>query len=92
MTKYIVVVFPNEAKAYDGTRALKALHDEGSLTVYGMSVVTRDAKGALSVKQSETAGPVALGVGTLVGGLVGLLGMPAHSHGVATRRMSAMGR
>jgi uncharacterized membrane protein len=76
MTKFIVVVFPDETKAYEGTRVFKSLHAEGALTVYGMAVVARDAKGALSVKDTESAEPLGLGVGALVGGLVGLFGGP----------------
>jgi uncharacterized membrane protein len=76
MSKYIVVIFPSEAKAYEGTRALKELHAEGSLTVYGMAVVAKDADAKLSIKQAADTGPLGLGVGTLVGGLVGLLGGP----------------
>lgn len=77
MSKYVVVIFPDEASAYEGTRALKALHAEGSLTVYGMAVVAKDANGKLSVKQAADAGPLGTAVGTLVGGLAGLLGGPA---------------
>src|SRR5258705_9549216 len=76
MTKFIVVVFPNESKAYDGTVALEALHNEGMLTVYANAVVAKDANGTLSVKRTETTGPLGTGVGALVGGLVGLLGGP----------------
>src|SRR5262245_65804405 len=76
MSKYIVVIFPNETKAYEGTRALKELHAEGSLTVYGMAVIAKDADAKLSVRQAADTGPLGLGVGTLVGGLLGLLGGP----------------
>ena len=76
MSKYVVVIFPNEAKAYEGTRALKELHGEGSLTLYGMAVVARDADGKLSLKQEADPGPLGMGVGALVGTLLGLLGGP----------------
>jgi len=76
MSKYVVVVFPEEAKAYEGTRALKELHAEGSLGVYAMAVIGTDASGKLSVKQTADTGPLGTGVGALVGGIVGLLGGP----------------
>jgi uncharacterized membrane protein len=76
MSKYVVVIFPNETKAYEGTRALKDLHAEGSLTVYGAAVVAKDANGKLSVKQAADPGPLGMGVGALVGTLVGLAGGP----------------
>jgi uncharacterized membrane protein len=68
MSKYVVVVFPEEAKAYEGTRALKELHAEGSLGVYAMAVISTDASGKLSVKQAADTGPLGTGVGALVGG------------------------
>ena len=76
MSNYVVVVFPDEAKAYEGSRALKELHTEGSLGVYGMAVLGTDASGKLSVKQAADTGPIGTGVGALVGGLAGLLGGP----------------
>ncbi len=77
MSKFVVVIFPDEAKAYEGTRALKELHAEASLAVYGMAVVTKGADGKLTVKQAADTGPLGIGVGALVGGLTGLLGGPA---------------
>ena len=77
MSKFVVAVFPTEAKAYEGTRAVKDLSAEGSLTLYGMAVVSKDAHGGLSVNQAAGEGPLGTGVGALLGGLVGLIGGPA---------------
>ncbi len=77
MSKFIFVIFPNETKAYEGTRVLKDLHAEGSLTLYDLAVVTKGADGALAVKDAADSGPLGTGVGALVGGLTGLLGGPA---------------
>jgi uncharacterized membrane protein len=76
MSKFVVVIFPNETKAYEGTRALKELHAEASLAVYAVAVVTKGADGKLSVKEAADNGPLGMGVGALVGGLTGLLGGP----------------
>jgi uncharacterized membrane protein len=76
MSKFITVVFPTEAKAYDGTRAFKELHSEGSLTVYSMAVIAMESNGKLSVKQAADEGPLGTGVGVLVGGLTGMLAGP----------------
>ena len=76
MSKFIVVVFPGEAQAYQGTRALQELHAEGSLTLYGMAVIAKDAKGNVSTKEAADAGPLGTAVGALVGGLVGVIGGP----------------
>jgi uncharacterized membrane protein len=76
MSKFVVAIFPSEAKAYEGTRALDELHAEGCLTVYGSAVLAKDANGQLSVKQAADQGPLAVGVGALAGTLIGLLGGP----------------
>lgn len=77
MSKFVIIVFPNEAQAYQGTRALKELHGEGSLTIYGMSVVVKDAAGKLAIKDAADEGPLGTAVGALVGGLVGIIAGPA---------------
>jgi uncharacterized membrane protein len=77
MSKFVVIVFPAEAQAYEGTRALKSLHAEGSLTVYGFAVVAKDAEGNFGVKEAADAGPLGASVGALVGTLVGVIGGPA---------------
>lgn len=76
MSKFIFVTFPNEAKAYEGTRSLGELHDEGSLTLYGVAVVARAPDGKLSVKRDTEHGPLGVVIGSLVGGMIGLLGGP----------------
>jgi uncharacterized membrane protein len=77
MSKFIVVVFPNEAKAYEGTRELKQLHAEGILTVYGMAVVTKDSQGKVEINDAVDGGPIGTATGALVGALVGVIGGPA---------------
>jgi uncharacterized membrane protein len=76
MSRFVVIVFGDEAKAYQGTRALKELHAEGSLTVYGMAVVSKDAAGKFAIKEAADEGPLGMAVGTLTGGLIGLLAGP----------------
>jgi uncharacterized membrane protein len=84
MSKFVVVVFPGETKAYDGARALRALDAEGSLTLYGMAVIAKDAKGNLAVKDAADEGPIGAAVGILVGGLIGVLGGPVGTIAGAT--------
>jgi uncharacterized membrane protein len=76
MSRFVVVVFPNEAQAYQGTRALKDLHADGSLTVYGVAVVAKDAGGKLTIKDTGDQGPLGTVVGALTGGLIGALAGP----------------
>ena len=76
MNKFVVAIFPDEATAYAGTRALKELDAEGSLNFYGMTVVAKDGSGKLSVKEAADQGPLGTAAGALAGGLIGLLGGP----------------
>jgi uncharacterized membrane protein len=77
MSKFIVVIFPNESKAYEATRALSALHNESSLTLYAMAVVAKDVTGKVTIKEAADQGPLGMGVGALTGGLIGLVAGPA---------------
>ena len=76
MDKMIVTVFNNEKSAYQGLAALKALHDEGSLTLHAAAVIAKDAKGVASIKQADDPGPVGTIFGLATGSLLGLLGGP----------------
>jgi uncharacterized membrane protein len=76
MDKMLVVVFDSELKAYEGSRALQELQQEGSLNVYAKSVIVRDDSGKVTVKQQGDTGPMGTAVGLLTGSLIGLLGGP----------------
>ena len=76
MDKMLVVVFDSELKAYDGSRALQELQNEGSINLYAKAVIARDASGKVEVKQSDDMGPVGTTVGLLTGGLIGVIGGP----------------
>ena len=88
MDRMLVVVFDNERNAYEGKKALVHLDNEGSISVYGYAVVTKNADGTASVKQGDDAGPLGTLVGTSLGSLIGLLGGPA---GVAMGAAAGMG-
>jgi uncharacterized membrane protein len=75
-TKFLVIVFPDAAKASEGIRALTDLHAQGSLTLYALGVVAREPDGKLTVKQTVSPGPIGITTGALLGGLIGLLGGP----------------
>jgi uncharacterized membrane protein len=74
--KMIVVIFDNEKKAYEGAKALKDLHAEGSITLYANAVIAKDASGKVIVKETADQGPLGTGVGLITGSLIGLLGGP----------------
>jgi uncharacterized membrane protein len=76
MDKILVVVFDSELKAYDGSKALQELVNEGSINLYSKAVIARDASGKVAVKQQGDMGPVGTAVGMLTGSLIGLIGGP----------------
>jgi uncharacterized membrane protein len=76
MERMLVVVFDNEARAYEGKSALRQLELEGNITIYAGAVVTKHADGSASVKQHDDFGPLGTLAGTSVGSLIGLLGGP----------------
>ena len=45
MDRVLVVVFDNDAKAYEGRKALLRLDAEGSIGLYAYAVVMKDANG-----------------------------------------------
>jgi uncharacterized membrane protein len=76
MSKFVVVVFPNENRAYEGLQALRELHEEGSLTLYSDAVIQRGAAGGVVVKEQHRELPIGTGVAALVGGLAGVFAGP----------------
>ncbi len=76
MDKILVIIFDNESKAYEGSRALQELQHEGSIHLYTKAVIIRDAGGKVEVMELSDKGPQGTAVGLLTGSLVGLLGGP----------------
>jgi uncharacterized membrane protein len=73
MDKMIVIVFDGEPAAYAGSRALKELHWEGSITLYSGSVIARESNGKVQLKQVVNLGQAGSVLGTATGALVGAL-------------------
>jgi len=76
MDRMVVVVFDNELKAYDGSKALKTLDSEGSISVHAEAVVKKNDDGTITVKQEGDDFPLRTIGGTGIGALIGLLGGP----------------
>ncbi len=76
MDKILVIIFDNESKAYEGSRALQELQHEGSINLYTKAVIIRDAGGKVEVMELSDKGPQGTAVGLLTGSLVGLVGGP----------------
>jgi uncharacterized membrane protein len=76
MERMLVVIFGDQSRAYEGTRALKELDSEGSISVHAQAVVTKHPNGTISIKQAGDEFPVRTVGGTAIGSLIGLLGGP----------------
>ena len=76
MERLLAVVFNNEAKAYEGLRAINPLDAEGNITTYAAQVIAKGADGRVSEKQTEGNFPLQTSKGLLMGSLIGLLGGP----------------
>jgi uncharacterized membrane protein len=76
MNKMLAAAFDDERTAYEGLAALKELHKNGDISLYATAVVTKDAAGTVSVKQTADAGPQGTALGLLTGGVVGVLAGP----------------
>lgn|SRR5262249_40142636 len=77
MERLLAVVFDNEAKAYEGLRAIHQLDAEDSITAYAAQVIAKGADGKVSEKQTDGNFPLQTSKGLLLGSLIGLLGGPA---------------
>jgi uncharacterized membrane protein len=76
MDNMLVIIFDSEINAYEGSKSLQKLQEEGSINLYSTAVISRDASGKVAVMQKGDMGPVGTAVGLLTGSLIGLLGGP----------------
>jgi uncharacterized membrane protein len=76
MDTMLVVVFDEESKAFDAKKALGELEEEDMIAIYAQAVVSRNADGSATVRQSDDPRPVETMLGTSLGSLIGLFGGP----------------
>ncbi len=79
MERILVAVFPGDARAYAGLRALEDMDRQGTITVYAAAVIATDEEG-VTVKEPADPGPLGTSVALLTGSLLGPL---AGSVGIA---------
>jgi uncharacterized membrane protein len=87
MERMVVVVFDDEAKAYEAADVLQSFNEDRSVAVHESWVLTKDADGSVNIVKTEDSLPESTMGGTVVGGLIGLFGGPA---GVAIGAASGM--
>ena len=83
MDRILAIFFENEGKAYEGSRALQELQDEGSINLYAKAVFAKDADGNLTIKQKGNVPPVGTAVGLLTRIVVDLFGGAVGTSGGA---------
>jgi len=76
MERILAIVFNDEAKAYEGSHALKQLDAEGSIAVHAAAVIKKNADGTVTLKEDEEGFPIRAVAGTAVGAVIGLLEGP----------------
>ena len=76
MERMLVVVFENEQKAYEGSKALTELDVVGSISVYAEAVIRKNDDGTVTIEHIEEDFPIRTVSGTATGALIGLLGGP----------------
>ena len=76
MDRMLVVVFDNEAEAYQGRSALRDLDRRGDVTVYSAAVLAKRADGTTFVREDDDPGIAGTVIGSSLGSLIGLLGGP----------------
>src|SRR4051794_10245189 len=96
MAPLLVAVFDDETGASGGENILRDLHSDGSLTLYAVAAIAREARGAgLVIRQplEHAAATIAPAVGAAIGALVTLLGGPmtAATRLVTSGVVSAVG-
>lgn len=72
----LIVIVDNETKAYDASKALDKLDEQGDITVYGDAVIEKKANGKVELKKTGEGFPIKTLGGTAIGSLIGLLGGP----------------
>jgi len=80
MDKILVAIFPSDARAYEGLRALEDLDGQGAITVYARTVIAVGEESGVTVKEGADEGPLGTPVALLTGSLLGPL---AGSVGIA---------
>jgi uncharacterized membrane protein len=77
MQRMVVVIFDTDDQAYNASRALKELADDNFIAVNADGVVTKNPDGTTQVVETHGLAPEGTMGGSVVGGLIGLIGGPA---------------
>src|SRR5579872_6388983 len=73
MERMLVVVFGDESKAVEASKAITELDADGDISVYSEAVIRKNSGNTVSIEQSGNVFPIGTVAGTAIGALVGLL-------------------
>lgn len=76
MSQLLIVIFPDEARAYEAARALEDSDDPADAGVRGLAVIVRHADGTVSERKWTSRVTFRAPIGAVVGALIGLPGGP----------------
>jgi uncharacterized membrane protein len=79
MDKMLVAVFDSDTAAFDGLNALRDLHRDNDITLYGWAVIIKDKTGKINIRQppEEGGAPLGAALGLLTDKLLKVLRGPA---------------
>ena len=77
MERMLVAVFDDDARAHEGSDALRRMGEEGLINVHTVRMLRREGGGAIRADEVYDALPEGTMGGAAIGGLLGLLGGPA---------------
>ena len=75
MERMLAVIFEDESKANEGSRALSELDSDGTISVHAKALIVKNPDGTVSIKSGGDFPILAVG-GAGMGALIGLLGGP----------------
>ncbi len=76
MNKFLVAIFDNDKNAFESAAALRDLHRNGDISLFGTAVFEKDQKGEISLKQVNDTKESNWALGMLTGSFIGLLAGP----------------
>lgn len=91
MSRFVVAIFPDEAKTQQATLALRTLYAQSTTELYGSAIIARNTDGELSAQKICGEGLRDSVVGALLGGLAGLaVGPLAAAVGAASGAVAGL--
>jgi uncharacterized membrane protein len=79
MHEMLIAIFDTEEVATKGLQALRDLHRDGGISLYGSALIVKDSTGKIRISEQHGTQSLGTALGLFTGGIVGLLGGPGGS-------------